>query len=525
MRTSLAAALALLLASTSTSQVQAQAQLIELPLLSDPTFQLLSGEVIVSQQLGSWGIKLGPISVGLSVDLGSLGLGLKKRDDRRSRVAPPTSSSSPSVAALETRGEEEKRLLGLDLDLGLLNLGLNFGGSSTSSQSQNKSKDKALINLDLGLDLSDLFGWGNADQVARGERGDTEWFTYISVGSPPQSIPVLPDTGSADLFIFGPTCSSCHLYNHTSFNPYMSTSYTNTSSPWEYYYADGSGARGYTAIDLISFGSDGRATQNVGMTFAVATDVGGSDFKDSLRSGVMGLGLDPMSTFSTSASSQQGLTLFSKLVKNKALYENMLSIRLVKGQQSQGVFTSEGEGRYTLGGVEENYVVGGKAGLLWANVISANYWGFTMDDILVGSRSVLAQDTRTPRRAIIDTGTTLIITSYPASAAIHSQIQESKQDQSTGIWYIPCTTSYPSTGNVFFSIGGRKFGVPIEDLSWKRSTVLQGMCISGVQGGMDSFTVLGDMFIKNHYVVLSYGESGDHPQVGLGDRTDVVPIL
>ncbi|OCF36137.1 hypothetical protein I317_01026 [Kwoniella heveanensis CBS 569] len=516
---SAAAALALLCSASA----QAQTPVIELSLLSDPTFQLLSGEVIVSQQLGSWGIKLGPIFVGLSLDLGGLGLGLKKRDERRSRVAPEQSgSASPSSTASPT---EERRLLGLDL--GLLNLGLNFGGPSTSSHSQ--SKDKALINLDLGLDLSDLFAWGNADDVARGERGDTEWFTYISVGSPPQSIPVLPDTGSADLFIFGPTCSSCHLYNHTSFNPFMSTTYTNMSAPWEYYYADGSAARGYTSTDLISFGSggrgDGKATQGVGMTFAVATDVGGSDFKDSLRSGVMGLGLDPMSTFSTSSPSSEGLTLFSKLVKSKALYENMLSMRFVKGQQSQGVFQSEGEGKYVFGGIEENYVLGGRAGILWADVISANYWGFTMDDILVGSRSVLAQDTRTPRRAIIDTGTTLIITSYSASAAIHSQIQSSRQDQSTGIWYIPCITAYPITGNVFFSIGGRKFGVPVEDLAWKRSAVLQGMCISGVQGGMDSFTVLGDMFIKNHYVVLSYGQSGDKPQVGLADRTDVVPIL
>jgi hypothetical protein len=43
------------------------------------------------------------------------------------------------------------------------------------------------------------------------------------------------------------------------------------------------------------------------------------------------------------------------------------------------------------------------------------------------------------------------------------------------------------------------------------------------QGGMPYFTVLGDMFIKNHYVVLSY--EGAKPQVGLGERKDVSPIL
>jgi hypothetical protein len=43
------------------------------------------------------------------------------------------------------------------------------------------------------------------------------------------------------------------------------------------------------------------------------------------------------------------------------------------------------------------------------------------------------------------------------------------------------------------------------------------------QGGMPHFTVLGDMFIKNHYVVLSY--EGNKPQVGLGERTDLPLIV
>jgi hypothetical protein len=47
------------------------------------------------------------------------------------------------------------------------------------------------------------------------------------------------------------------------------------------------------------------------------------------------------------------------------------------------------------------------------------------------------------------------------------------------------------------------------------------------QGGMSHFTVLGDMFIKNQYVVLSYVLSyeKDVPQVGLGGRTDVPVVL
>ena len=73
------------------------------------------------------------------------------------------------------------------------------------------------------------------------------------------------------------------------------------------------------------------------------------------------------------------------------------------------------------------------------------------------------------------------ITSDQASTGFHAQISGSFQSQSTGIWFIPCTASYPFTRNVFFTIGGRRFGVPIEDLARKASDETSGMCISGVQ--------------------------------------------
>ena len=40
---------------------------------------------------------------------------------------------------------------------------------------------------------------------------------------------------------------------------------------------------------------------------------------------------------------------------------------------------------------------------------------------------------------------------------------------------------------------------------------------------MPHFTVLGDIFIKNKYVVFSYED--DVPTVGLGERVDVPLIL
>ena len=46
------------------------------------------------------------------------------------------------------------------------------------------------------------------------------------------------------------------------------------------------------------------------------------------------------------------------------------------------------------------------------------------------------------------------------------------------------------------------------------------------QGGVPRFTVLGDVFIKNHYIALAYsGDKLGKPKVGIGRRPDVGVVL
>jgi hypothetical protein len=124
--------------------------------------------------------------------------------------------------------------------------------------------------------------------------------------------------------------------------------------------------------DTVSLSS----SASIPMTFALATRVAGSSFARSARSGVLGLGQDAMSTMPISESELEtsGATLFSRLVRAKAIPQSLMSLRLDKGRQSQGVVVEEGAGQYTFGGIEDLYIVGGRWGLTWADVISVNYW-------------------------------------------------------------------------------------------------------------------------------------------------------
>lgn len=104
------------------------------------------------------------------------------------------------------------------------------------------------------------------------------------------------------------------------------------------------------------------------MTIGLATESHGRTFRNSGRSGILGLGQDNM------VKMEGGSTLFSHLVKSKQIREKFLSMRLEKGIHSRGVTMREGGGSYLFGGIESSYICGGRTGLSWTKVSSTNYW-------------------------------------------------------------------------------------------------------------------------------------------------------
>jgi hypothetical protein len=124
-----------------------------LPVLQDPTFNLLPGELVLQSQLRSWGINISlDLDVDLKLDL--LGLDILKRgkDERRSR-------SERAMLGLGMGGKAGSSKLNLGLGLGL--------GSETKVD---LGAGVGVLNLEATVEGSE---WGKADGTARGERGDT----------------------------------------------------------------------------------------------------------------------------------------------------------------------------------------------------------------------------------------------------------------------------------------------------------------------------------------------------------------
>jgi len=71
-----------------------------------------------------------------------------------------------------------------------------------------------------------------------------------------------------------------------------------------------------------------------------------------------------------------GSTLLSRLVRGSSLKEDLLGIRLVKGQRgANGSGTiGNGGGEYSFGELKTKWIIGAGSGLTWLPVISTMYW-------------------------------------------------------------------------------------------------------------------------------------------------------
>lgn len=152
-------------------------------------------------------------------------------------------------------------------------------------------------------------------------RDDVEYLTPISIGTPPQILPLDIDTGSSDLWVFSTETPKSMVSGQTLYNPNASTTakFMNGSS-WWIWYGDGSDGRGTVYTDVVSFGNLSFPNQAV----QVALEVSASFTRDSSNSGLLGLGFPsgntilpvPQPTFFDNINSSLELPVFTADLKH-----------------------------------------------------------------------------------------------------------------------------------------------------------------------------------------------------------------
>ncbi|KAF8934632.1 Type I transmembrane sorting receptor [Dissophora ornata] len=315
---------------------------------------------------------------------------------------------------------------------------------------------------------------------------DNEYYGAVLVGTPGQTIHLNFDTGSADIWFPTSTCTTDACVAHSRFNTTKSSTYLKDDGTWHIAYGDGSSANGILGSDIVDVGG-----VKVRQTIGLATNES-IEFAQAPEDGIFGLGFNSIETV-------KGVkTFMDNAIASKSVALPVVSVFLPSVRMNGG----QG-GHYLFGAIDHKRYSGT---LTYVPVTKQGYWQVHVNDVKMNGQS-LGQSSE----AIIDTGTTLIIVSDAAAAAIHKNIQGAVLSDEEGGWLVPCALA-KSKETFSFSMGGSDFKVAVADMAWDPLLTDKTTCFSGVQGGQDGLWLLGDMFVKNNYCVFDHSAN---PAVGI----------
>lgn len=212
-----------------------------------------------------------------------------------------------------------------------------------------------------------------------------------------------------------------------------------------------------------------------GQTIDMATDISPS-FQHDVIDGLCGLAFGSITTVPGIKTPVDNL-ISQGLIKNK-----MFGVYL--GKHAYG-----GGGEYVFGGYDKAKLGGPLTEVPVDS--SQGFWQINVDGTSIGGHKV-----GSPFSGIVDTGTTLLLLVDSDAEALAKQA--GAKSNGDGTYSISCNPA--KLKDLVFTIAGVQFKVPASDLIFENDG--KGHCTAAFgSSGMD-FAILGDVFIKNNYVVF-----------------------
>jgi len=310
---------------------------------------------------------------------------------------------------------------------------------------------------------------------------DFEYVANVTLGTPEQQFMIIPDTGSANLWVTDAKCKRCkgkHLFDQTK-----STTYKTNGQAWSIQYGTGS-AKGILGVDTFRIGAMG-TTQLVipNCIFGQATSID-QDLEQDVVDGIMGLAFQSLAVDNVPPPFVQACTnnivdacLFTVFLQEKGATDN------VPG----GIFTYGGVDKTNCGPMQGGYVP----------LSSATYFQFKMDSIGIGSyTSAKSTD------VISDTGTSFLGGPQTITDAMAQQAQAT-YDQFYGAYFISCQANPPP---IKITIGGQQYQITEKQMIVDAGN---GQCYWAIFpfdfGGFGPTWILGDPWIRQYCNIYNVG--------------------
>lgn len=213
--------------------------------------------------------------------------------------------------------------------------------------------------------------------------GNSQYIGIVEIGKPPQSMPVIFDTGSGNLWVTSSRCTAPSCGIHKSFNGSMSETYNPLGLGVEVTFGSGV-VTGEINSDSFKLGSLVVPEQK----FGEILDESGDVFNDGKFSGILGLSYPEMAAY-------ESTPVFDSIISHKLLDHNIMTFYYSYNEAE--------DGEIAFGYIDKSKYTGK---IKYYNVTDKYYWTIDMNDIKVDGKSLgLCQDVC---KAVLDTGTSLI---------------------------------------------------------------------------------------------------------------------
>jgi len=302
---------------------------------------------------------------------------------------------------------------------------------------------------------------------------DTQYYGFISLGTPAQSFKVVFDTGSSNVWVPSSKCHAIACLLHNKYASDKSSTYKADGRSLKIQYGSG-GIEGFLSIDTLTCGDI--AVPNQG--FAEVTSEQGLSFLFAKMDGIVGMAFASISV--------DGVTpMFDNMIANKVVDAGMFQFYLSKDDGSS-------DSAMLLGGYDTKYLT---APLNWHPVVWETYWTVNMTDLGVGGQST-GGCSPYGCRAAVDTGTSLI--AGPA---------EDVQPIMFAARVKPDCSNIDSLPIVYFTINNIKYELHPHDYVIKVSSFGQSECIAAfmplaLPPQLGKLWILGDSFISTFSTVF-----------------------
>ncbi|CCM06230.1 uncharacterized protein FIBRA_08476 [Fibroporia radiculosa] len=349
---------------------------------------------------------------------------------------------------------------------------------------------------------------GSLSDVSVSDASEFAYLVNISIGG--QSLVVLLDTGSSDLWAVSSNCTTHDCQSIPKYNVTDNSSFSPSGTNFHLEYLIGS-VTGNVGADTVTLGDYEISSQ----ILALANSTSGLDLSGTGYSGILGL------SFPVEASipDTSGRTLIENVFASLNASSRYFAFKLGRNTTDSS---------FTIGQLDPA-VTNTTSGFNYFPVSSSggsdyNYWKLPLQRLTINSTDFYLSDSHiegaSSPLAILDTGTTLVL--GPSADVDRFWLSIGGARKINTGWQVRCNRAVV----VGFVLGDapneKEYVVDPADMSWEGGRQ-DDWCMGGIQANDGVFSgdwLLGDTFLRNVYASHHAASGNQPPLVGLLGITD-----